>query len=530
MVFGGSIFNALDSRTTNGNLGGLLQSSQYMAGLSGGSWLITSSAINNFASVPQLVAQHWDIDNVFSAPQGGLINTVEYYRDVIESVKDKEDAGFYGTITDYWGRVISYHLLNSSTGLPDVTYADIVNQTSFQNHSMPFPIIIADGRAPGMLIASANATVYEFNPYEFGSWDQQVSAFTPTRSLGSNVFNGQPVVADVCISGFDNVGFSMGTSSSLFNGALTQINGSSSSILTTVLTNVLTRLSEEDNDIAFYPNPWRGLPNVAQNISNSGNLTLTDGGMDNQNIPFWPLIQPQREIDAIFAVDSSADTIYSWPNGSSLVTTYQRVVQEHGIERSQANLSFPYVPDTNTFVNLGLNLKPTFFGCNGSNGTLPGVPPPLVIYIPNAPYSYYSNFSTFDGSYSHADIVNTLNNGYNIVTGGNSTAMIDCIGCAVIQRALERGNITQPEVCRQCFIDMCWNGTLASETPSASALSGSGLKVSPILSGSGAASTAPGSISRNQTSTTSSSSGRSSALRLAPNSLILGLILIGLIM
>lgn len=131
--------------------------------------------------------------------------------------------------------------------------------------------------------------------------------------------------------------------------------------------------------------------------------------MDNQNIPLWPLIQPEREVDVIFAVDASADTTYNWPNGSSLVQTYQRVTGAGGVQRTNKSISFPYVPDTNTFINLGLNMRPTFFGCNGTNGTLAGTPPPMIIYIPNAPYSYYTNFSTYDGEYSSSDLSGILN-------------------------------------------------------------------------------------------------------------------------
>lgn len=119
--------------------------------------------------------------------------------------------------------------------------------------------------------------MYEFNPYEFGSWDEQVYSFTPTQYLGSNVNNGQPVDENICVTGYDNAGFTMGTSSSLFNAALTEISGTSSSILTSVLSRVLGEIDQSDNDIAYYPNPFRGLSTVALNISNSGNLTLTDG-------------------------------------------------------------------------------------------------------------------------------------------------------------------------------------------------------------------------------------------------------------
>lgn len=461
MTFGGSVFNAFDSRSRAGTVGGLIQGSQYMAGLSGGSWLVGAISIFDFATVQQLISNHWDIDNVFSAPQGGVINTVQYYRNLVDTVQLKNEAGFFTTITDYWGRVISYHIFNSTNGLPGVQWADIQNVSHWQNYSMPFPIVVADGRAPGQLLVDANATVYEFNPFEAGSWDSNVDNFVNVRYIGSRLNNGQPMVDNVCLTNYDNIGFVVGTSSAIFNGALRDVSGNG--VISSVIQGVLTDLAQDDEDIAFYPNPFYGIQNVTQAIRQAGNLTLTDGGLDNQNIPLWPLIQPEREVDAILTVDASADTTYNWPNGSSLVTTYRRVVNL--TDRTTKTLSFPHIPDTQTFVNLGLNRRITFFGCNATNGTNPDIPPPILIYIPNEPYSYYSNFSTFDGSYTHNDIYGTLQNGLNIATAGNSTTQQRCIACAVIRRGLERANATIPQQCQQCFSDMCWDGTVNSTRP-----------------------------------------------------------------
>ncbi|BFZ55358.1 Lysophospholipase 1 [Savitreella phatthalungensis] len=460
MTFGGAIFQALDSRANLGTVGGLIQGSQYMAGLSGGSWLIGGVSLYDFSTIQNLVQNHWDIDNVFASPNGGIISTVSYYSDIVETVKNKRDAGFETTITDYWGRFISYHLFNSSNGIPGVQWSAIQNVSSFQNHSMPFPIIVADGRAPGQIVVTANATVYEFNPYEFGSWDSNVDNFVNVYYLGSNLTNGQPAQSNVCLTNWDNMGFTVGTSSAIFNGALRSVSGNG--VISSAIQAILRDLAQDDEDIAFYPNPFYGIDNVTQAIRQAGNLTLTDGGLDNQNVPLWPLIQPEREVDAILTVDSSADTTYNWPNGSALTTTYARVKD---LERSNKQLSFPYIPDTNTFINLGLNRNVTFFGCNATNGTDPNTPPPILIYIPNEPFSYYSNFSTFDGQYSRNDILGTLQNGLNIVSGGNSTAMRRCIACAVIRRGLERANASLPTDCQTCFSQMCWNGTLAPQTP-----------------------------------------------------------------
>ena len=346
---------------------------------------------------------------------------------------------------------------------------------------MPFPIVVANGRAPGQLLVDANATVYEFNPLEIGSWDSNVRNFVNSRYIGSRLNGGQPINDNVCLSNYDNIGFVVGTSSALFNGALRSV--SSNGIISSVIQSVLTNLAEDDEDIAFYPNPFFGVQNVTQAIRQAGNLTLTDGGLDNQNIPLWPLIQPEREVDAILTVDASADTTYNWPNGSSLVTTYRRVVNL--TDRTTKTLSFPHVPDTQTFVNLGLNRRVTFFGCNATNGTNPSIPPPILIYIPNEPYSYFSNFSTFDGEYNHNDIYGTIQNGLNIATAGNSTRQQQCIACAVIRRGLERANATIPQTCQDCFSEMCWDGTVNSTQPGM-ALLAPPLRLASASSGSGA--------------------------------------------
>lgn len=57
MLNGAGAFAALDSRSpgssTRGNLGGLLQSSTYISGLSGGGWLVGSVYVNNFTTIEE---------------------------------------------------------------------------------------------------------------------------------------------------------------------------------------------------------------------------------------------------------------------------------------------------------------------------------------------------------------------------------------------------------------------------------------------------------------------------------------------
>jgi len=256
----------------------------------------------------------------------------------------------------------------------------------------------------------------------------------------------------------------MGTSSSLFNQGFLLINGTSdANIVTNALTAVLENIGENNNDISIYEaNPFYHYHNETNANAQSRTLFLVDGGEDLQNIPLHPLIQSARSVDVIFAIDSSADTQNSWPNGTSMVATYRRSLDPTGIANGTV---FPSVPDQNTFVNLGLNTRPTFFGCDLSNMTGPS---PLIVYIPNFPYSYQSNVSTFDLKYNTTERNAIIQNGYNVATMANGTTEIGwpaCVGCAILSRSLERTGTAVPMVCQQCFSRYCWNGTINSTSP-----------------------------------------------------------------
>lgn len=465
MLDGAGKLNAFDWRTEaandTGNVGGLFQAANYIAGLSGGSWLVGGLAINGNPRVFDMWHSIWNLDEGILNPGGlDVFETIAYYDDIKDQVEDKSDAGFNVTITDIWGRALAMHLINDTLygadGGPAATWTDIQNRTAFMNHSVPFPIIIADQRSPGTTAIPTNTSNFEMNPYEFGSFDEAVFAFTPIQYLGSDLDNGSPVVPGVCVAGFDDASFMMGTSASLFNGALLELNGTESSILVDFAESILTDLSSDMVDIASYPNPFYNIPNTQGEQSEE--LTLVDGGLDGQNIPLNPLLQPIREIDVIIASDSSADTDYYWPNGTSLVSSYERYMSLQG-----NNTAFVYVPDAQTFVNLGLNSRPTFFGCNASNVTAGINVPPLIVYLPNAPITALSNTSTYMLEYDDSQVSDILTNGWNVATRGNGTldaSWPTCLGCAITQRQRESAGLAIPSECEACFSRYCWDGTL----------------------------------------------------------------------
>ena len=480
MLNGAGVFKAFDSRTpgsTNpAQMGGLVQSATYISGLSGGSWLVGSIFVNNFTTVQDLQnsSELWDLSNSVLAPEGftdldDTVDTVEYYEELHKEVTSKQDAGFDISLTDYWGRALATQLISGDGG-PAVTFSSIAKTDQFQNYEMPFPIIIADQKNPGQDIVSTNSTIYEFNPLEMGSFDPTLSSFTPLAYIGSPVAGGVPDNASHCTRGFDNAGFLLGTSSSLFNVALLQLESSSiSGILRRLAENVLNELSDAETDTAIYsPNPFYKVKRSVNPAADSTSLTLVDGGLDGQNIPLEPLIQPSRNLDVVFAVDSSADTTTNWPNGTSLVATYAR-----SLLPMQNYTDFPAIPDVNTFINLGLNTRPTFFGCNATNITHSPVDensilPPLIIYLSNYPYTYMSNTSTFQMKYDSEERDAIIENGYNVATMGNGTVDQEwpaCAACAIVRRGEEKRGLNQTDQCQRCFTKYCWDGTRNETDP-----------------------------------------------------------------
>lgn len=239
---------------------------------------------------------------------------------------------------------------------------------------MPIFTALGVDTADGQCLPGPNATQYEFTPYEFGSWDDGIAAFTQIQYLGSSLTNGAPTVPGKCVTGYDNQGYVLGTSSSLFNeGCASSPSDDTlpSAALTSALEGLVTKAhaASTRDEYAAYPNPFYNLA-TSPRVAGQAELDLVDGGEALQNNPIWPFLH--RSIDALIVNDNSADTSDNFPNGSEILTTYVQA-QRAGLAR------MPIIPSVETFVAQGLNKRPTFFGCyNASQMT--------IVYMPNVNY------------------------------------------------------------------------------------------------------------------------------------------------
>lgn len=504
MFVGAGELAAIDSRS-EGALDlpvlGLLQASTYVAGLSGGAWLVGSVAIQDWPTVDSLLdpganSTLWnmatgnslvDYLNIFGLVWAVLINS---YSKLITHVRwwntpsgegiksnlaDKEDAGFPTTITDVWGRDLAHQLFPSLENyFEPLVWLDIAKMPAFLNHTMPFPLVTALARRPDSLVYDLNSPIVEFNPYETGSFDSSINSFFLTKYLGTNPNSTSSSnssststysnSSSSCIAGYDNAAFVVGTSSSLFNQFLDTLVcpdcDSLPSIAKWLVKRLLKRMLSQKEDIAIIkPNPFYGSEYAASdNISTSELLYLMDGGIAGEYIPLSTLMTTHRELDVVLAFDNNpAD----WPDGLSLINAYRRADLYEG-----KDTVCPYVPGEDTFYAFNLTAKPVFFGCDASNQTdrmKDGVVPPLVIYLANRPFEYYSNQLTLKLTYTDSEKKATVQNGFDIASQMNGTVDSNwgtCVACALIRRDQERNNVTQSDECKACFEQYCWDGSV----------------------------------------------------------------------
>ncbi|KAG2745339.1 lysophospholipase [Suillus brevipes Sb2] len=494
-IFGAGVLNALDARNSSSDAagtGGLLQAATYLSGLSGGSWFITSLAQSNFPTMQELIFGPasptvsnnswggWNADYDLLTPSMNPAIDGEYYTDLADELRGKYDAGFVVTFADYWTRSLARHFANgtfssnfydeSYTHGDGVLWSAVANTTSFASHSIPFPIVVTNLQAPGQNSSETIAgdfipltsPIFEFNVFETGSFDPQLSAFAPTKYLGTTNNS-------ICVTNYDQSAYIAGSSSELFNeyNFTNTFNSSFGSILTLMASLMPEPMVEYD--VASWPNPFYGVAPDTFIDSAQTNLNMVDGGEDGEVIPLQPLLVKARGIDVIFAIDATND-INGFADGSSLIATQNRSSLYPSV------YSFPPVPTSmGEYTAQNLTTRPTFFGCNT---TSLNESTPLLIYLANGgpPHdgeASVTNTSTAQTSYSSSEIQAMLNQTFLIATQGypKNGATKDpewpsCLACAVVDRARERAGVARRGICSTCMDRYCWNGnTLTTAAP-----------------------------------------------------------------
>ncbi|CAD6590895.1 MAG: hypothetical protein ASARMPREDX12_004778 [Alectoria sarmentosa] len=423
LLTGAGVIQALDSRDSDVGTSGLYQGLTYQAGLSGGGWLLSSFAGNNYPTISNLETTLWTTAFAESLLVPDNLEVGGAYAQISADVLAKNAAGYPPTIVDVYGRLLAYQLLKGPEGGVAIQLSSITGFSNFTSHNVPFPIITSTNveTSTGVCTPPNNTVIYEFSPYEFGSFDSGVNAFTRTKYLGTSLLNGSPTKA-TCETNYDNLGYILGTSSDVFNelcftfplvadvpGILANI----SAIL--AQTHTLTFMDE----YATYPNPFYKY-NHSTLVQAQSELTLVDGGEGHQNNPLFPLIQPARSVGVILVNDNSADTSGNFPDGSEIYQTYMQA-QLAGLTK------MPVIPPTATFLSQGLNQRPTFFGCNDTSKI-------TIVYLPNYNYTFPSGESTEKVEYLPSETSGMIANGGEVATMGGNAMFPTCLACAIAKK------------------------------------------------------------------------------------------------
>ncbi|KAK1699957.1 lysophosphoplipase A [Colletotrichum godetiae] len=491
-VGGLGIWQAFDARNpaaVAARTGGLTQVLSYITGLSGGGALTVSTlAANDFITISALRKQiNFTVDYTLG-PDG---NITSYLTDIFENVGAKAETELPVSVADAFGQFWATYLPENRTY---GNYSDLAQSgTVFSSGEAPMPIIalseVIPGQSPtigGIMWPGRNntngfnLTSYEVTPFEFGSWrGGRIQAFMPTMYLGTSMSNGTAQNSSECVQGFDKFTFIQGSTADAFDAWFiddwydTPIFAKRALKTgppnTTVIVPppqfeddgrvILVNQTAESFNQTFNESLWATYPNPFENYNAAmqgiDELLLVDGSLGGETNPIRPLIIPERQVDFVIVYEASSDAQYNWVNGTNLVNTAQSA--------AQGNIPFPKIPDVATLVTQNLTKQPTFFGCDAAKSP----PTPLVLYLPNSPWSGYSNFSFFKSSFTDNEFDLTVDNAFNLATYGNGTvdaAWPACLACATIRGSLIRAGIDLPDQCQECFRRHCWNGEVTTRT------------------------------------------------------------------
>ncbi|KAJ7684400.1 lysophospholipase [Mycena polygramma] len=487
-LFAAGALNVFDGRNKTSNfagLGGILQGAEYLSGLSGGGWLVVAFAQADMPTIPDLIFGRPDAkDDEYGgfnlafdilSPFTNKTQDQAFITGLILDTGGKAAAGNPVTVSDGFGISLARHFANgtNAANLLDFDtavhgtgqlFSDIAKVPSFQAHTLPFPIVIStlnSNRGNGTFsdrgLVPLSTTKFEYNIFEFGSYDPNLSAFIPMQNMGT-------VNESSCVVGFDQIAFVLGSTGGVFpsvnaseppftpDSALGQefkaVTGAFSQLIPSNPPDI--RL-----DSALVPNPFAGRHGFTEEKEEF--LTVADGGLDGSNVAFQPLLVKARGVQAIIAIDVSDDTLNSFTNGSAIIAEAERVALLPGAYK------FPQIPKTEAeFLAQNLTTQPTFFGCDEGQDV------PLILYFANgAPPPGklpVTNASTGQLSFPDLGLVQEiLDQAGEIVSRGrpqNGEARDGlfpvCVACALADRERSRLGMKRDQQCDVCFDRYCY--------------------------------------------------------------------------
>ncbi|TPX64267.1 hypothetical protein SpCBS45565_g06009 [Spizellomyces sp. 'palustris'] len=323
---------------------GLLNGVTYLAGVSGSTWAMAQlySLGPDFDSVQQRLAKQLSTNYLSLSDLVTALNTPEGER-ILFGIAQKYFTEKAFSTVDIFGTLLTGRLLvpeaakvaatrtvsvaaqagedpQNGSGKGDTretlsTHEQIdrgklsYQQLAVEEQNLPIPIYTAVSHEIGKDTGGSRYQWWEFTPFEAGFRTESGNgsgAWVPVWGFGRVFESG--VSREKLPE--QSLGLLLGTFGSAFTATVAQIWNEFKDALPENLRERVLPLLEDVSEI--HPISPARFPNIVYKLDNFEHLTeektiaLMDSGMDN-NIPFPPLLRPERNVDVIIALDASMD-------------------------------------------------------------------------------------------------------------------------------------------------------------------------------------------------------------------------------
>lgn len=391
LCFSGGGYRAMIS--TLGSLLGaqqieILDSVTYMASLSGSTWLLGPWSTYGIPidKYKDILEKNIDL-NIFEKD----IHLPLLVETLIQKSLFKQDL----SIIDIYGSLLANSLLQN------------FGMKRQKMHLSDVSKLIEKGKFPIPIYTATEATTndyewFEFTPFEVGS--TFLKSFIPTWAFGRTFVNGK----SKNFAPEQSLGFMMGIWGSACSANFEEIYRELKNKLRRILPFGLINFAVNQTsigDIRFSPahafNFTYGMYNSP--MRNINELTLVDAGI-HFNLPFPPLLRPERKIDIIIVCD------YSARNGE--ISGSLKKAEEYALSRG---LKFPKID----YSSINENIISVFKDKNDINT-------PVIIYLPlikNNKYSY--SFDPHNSSFCNTFNFIYSKNQFNLLYGLTKFNMLE---------------------------------------------------------------------------------------------------------
>lgn len=200
-------------------------------------------------------------------------------------------------LAEYWGRALAYQMLGASfqdAGM-GLTMSGLLKDGLLSNHNAPLPLI---------LLQNAQRSAFRFwevSPFDLGVHKGDVHVSYPTALLGTDVADANKR----CTTQFDQLSWLMGISGWIFPLAQEYRDGTLQSVVCGEAGSACQPLLV-NNPFVGHAGPSRqaaaaeGMPD----LFTSAETRVLDGAATYNN-PVWPFVTPTRQADVLIVIDSS---------------------------------------------------------------------------------------------------------------------------------------------------------------------------------------------------------------------------------